>query len=297
MVSDDGRARSLPAASGGSAVTDLPLVSIVTPSLQQGSFIEEAIVSVLDQDYPRIEHIVVDGGSVDETVDVLMRYPHIRWVSEPDDGQAAAINKGFRLATGEIYGWLNADDYYLPGAVAAAVELIRETGCGLVHGGWRQVDERGAVIRDVPPVEFDYQRQLEHVNVVSQPGSFFTREAYWAVGGVDESYRYAMDYELWLKLGAKVPVRHVDRIQAVYRYHPRSKSTSEYDAFGPETLRASRSHGGRFLSPMYVDYYLPRTHPLLSRVLAAYTLLRAGRVTELGRRLARRLGRDSATPL
>ena len=269
-------------------VSELPLVSIVTPSLNQGRYIEEAIVSVLEQDYPRVEHVVVDGGSTDETLEIIGRYPHLTWVSERDDGQAAAINKGFRMATGDVFGWLNADDYYLTGAVSAAVEVLRHAECALVHGGWRQVDEHGALIRDVDPVPFDYQRQLERANVVCQPGSFFTRDAFWAVDGVDESYRYAMDYELWLKLGARFPVCHVERVQAAYRYHPRSKSTAEYDAFGPETLRASRSHGGRFFSPMYVDYYLPRQHPTLHRLLRAWQLVMRGDLGEAVRRYVRR---------
>lgn len=271
-----------------SGAAGLPLVSIVTPSLDQGRYLEEAIASVLEQDYPRIEHIVVDGGSTDETLEILERHEHLLWVSEPDDGQAAAINKGFRMAGGEILGWLNADDFYLPGAVSAAVDVLRRTGCALVHGGWRRVAEDGTVLRDVAVVPFEYRRQLESVNVVCQPGSFFTRDAYWAVGGVDESYRYAMDYELWLKLGARFPVGHVDRIQAAYRYHPSSKSIADYDAFGPETLRASRSHGGRFFSPMYVDYYLPLQHPWAYRALVAFRLLRAGRFGELLGRIVRR---------
>jgi glycosyltransferase involved in cell wall biosynthesis len=270
--------------------TEPPLVSVVTPSLNQGGYIEEAIVSVLAQDYPRIEHVVVDGGSTDETVEILQRHSHLRWVSEPDEGQAAAINKGFRMARGEIFGWLNADDYYLPGAVASAVAALRESDAALVHGGWRQIDERGELIRDVGVVPFDYRRELERANAVCQPGSFFTADAFWTVGGLDESYWYAMDYELWLKLGARFPVVEVERIQAAYRYHPRSKSTAEYDAFGPETLRASRSHGGGFFSPMYLDYYLPRRHPNLSRAVTALRLLKARKLGEVGRRVARRLG-------
>src|SRR5579859_6655500 len=100
--------------------------------MNQGAFIEETIQSVLAQDYPRIEHIVVDGGSTDDTVEVLRRYPSVRWISERDQGQADAVNKGFAMANGEIFGWLNSDDLYLPGAITAAVGVMRDTGCGLV---------------------------------------------------------------------------------------------------------------------------------------------------------------------
>ena len=107
---------------------EYPLVSVVTPSYNQGRYIEETIQSVLNQDYFRIEHIVVDGGSTDETLSVLKKYPHLKWVSEPDRGQSHAINKGFQIAKGEIAAWLNSDDTYLPGAVTAAVAAWRFVG-------------------------------------------------------------------------------------------------------------------------------------------------------------------------
>jgi glycosyltransferase involved in cell wall biosynthesis len=265
---------------------DLPLVSIVTPSLEQGRFIEDAIRSVLDQDYPRIEHIVVDGGSADETLDVLQRYPHLTWVSEPDDGQADAVNKGFRMANGEVFGWLNADDMYVGGAVATAVAALRETGAGLVHGGWRQIDEDGATIRDIRPVAYDQQAELNDRNAVCQPGAFFTRSAFEAVGGLDASYRYAMDYELWLKLGARFPVTHVDAILGAYRLHPASKTVAEASGFWAETVRASRANGGRRFSRIYVDWYLPRARPSLYRFVRVYRFLRSGDVRGLGDRIA-----------
>jgi GT2 family glycosyltransferase len=188
-------------------------------------------------------------------------------VSEPDGGQAAAINKGFRMAGGEIFGWLNADDFYLPGAISAAVAALRESGAGLVHGGWRRVDEDGRTVKDLPPIPFEFRRQLEDYNGVAQPGTLFTREAFEAVGGVDESLRYAMDYELWLKLGARFDVVHVDRILAAYRFHPTSKTVAESLGFVAETWRSSRRHGARLSSPIFLDYSLPRRRPLLRKLL------------------------------
>ena len=275
---------------------NLPLVSVVTPSLDQGQFIEETIRSVLDQDYPRIEHIVVDGGSTDGTVEVLQRYPHLVWVSEPDGGQADAVNKGFRMAKGEVFGWLNADDLYLPGAVSAAVAALRATRAGLVHAAWCQIDEHGAAIRErIAPVPFDLDAQLNERNAVCQPGAFFTREAFEAVGGLDTSYRYAMDYELWLKLGSRFPVTHVDAVLGAYRLHPASKTVAETSGFWAETVRASRAHGGRRFSRIYLDWYLPRARPGAFRILRAYRLLRGGDVREVVQRLAVH-GKSIVTP-
>ena len=273
-------------------------MSVVTPSLDQGRYIEQAIESVLAQDYPRIEHVVVDGGSTDGTVDILRRYSHLDWVSEPDAGQAAALNKGFRRARGEILGWLNADDYYLPGAVTAAVAVLRESGCALVHGGWRRVGENGELLGDVSAVPFDLRRQLEVANAVAQPGSFFTRAAFEAVGCIDEGLHYAMDYELWLRLGERFDVRHVDRVLAAYRYHPRSKSVADYRRFAAETWRAGRRHGARRRSPIFLDFYLRYEHPRLHRLVVAGRAVRRGDVRGLAaglrRRIRRRLGVASA---
>jgi hypothetical protein len=269
------------------ADTDLPLVSVVTPSLNQGQFIEQTIRSVLEQDYPNIEHIVVDAGSTDGTLDVLRRYPQVIWTSEPDDGQADAVNKGFAKANGAIFGWLNADDLYLPGAIAAGVAALQRTGAGLVHGAWCQIGEDGSVIRErIAPVPFDLQAQLNDRNAVCQPGSLFTREAFESVGGLDPSYRYAMDYELWLKIGSRFPVTHVDAVLGAYRLHPSSKTVAESSGFWDETVRASRAHGGRRFSKIYVDWYLPRARPWAYRVVRVLRFARGGDLRGLGSRIA-----------
>jgi len=253
-----------------------PLVSIVTPSLNQGRYLGETIASVAAQDYPRVEHIVVDGGSTDETRDVLRGHADVRWVSERDSGQSDAVNKGFRMAQGAVFGWLNADDLYLPGAISAAVARLQETGAGLVYGGWRQIDEDGTTLKEVAPKPFDLHQQLEVANRVAQPAAFFTREAFEAVGGLDETYNYAMDYELWLKLGERFPVAHVEQTLAAFRFHGESKTVADSHAFAAETWRAARAHGARRRSPLYVDFYLPRERPRLYRLVLAGRLLRRG---------------------
>lgn len=254
--------------------------------MNQGAFIEETIQSVLAQDYPRIEHIVVDGGSTDDTVEILRRYPSVRWISEGDQGQADAVNKGFGMANGEVFGWLNSDDLYLPGAITAAVDVMRDTGCGLAHGGWRQIDESGNIMRELEAVPFDLRQQLDYANLVAQPGALFTREAFEAVGGLDVTFRYALDYELFLRIGARFDVRHVDRILAAYRYHPTSKTVAEAEGFVDETFRAARKHGARLRSRMVIDFYLPRRRPWLYRLVRAYRFARSGDFAGFGARLA-----------
>jgi len=270
-----------------------PLVSVVTPSLNQGRYIEDAIRSVMTQDYPRIEHIVVDAGSTDATLDVLRSYEHLRWVSEPDRGQSHALNKGFTMAGGEILGWLNADDVYLPGAIAAGVQVLRDTGCALVYGGWKKLDEAGNVVREISPMPWDYKLELEARNGVSQPGTLFTREAFESVGGIDESYRYAMDYELWLKLGARYEVKCIEMPLAGFRVHSTSKSVAESAGFRAETWRAARSHGAGLRSPLFLDYYLPTEHPWAYRLLIAWRHLKRGELRQLAVRTASHLERRS----
>jgi glycosyltransferase involved in cell wall biosynthesis len=252
---------------------ELPLVSVVTPCLDQASFLEEAIRSVLEQDYPHIEHVVVDGGSTDGSLDILERYDHLLWVSEPDEGQADALRKGFALAQGKIFGWLNADDVYLPGAVSAAVEVIRGRGAGLVYGGYRVLHANGETAFEVPPHAFDFNLLLDAKNFVPQPSAFFTREAYEAVTGVDPRYHYAMDYDLWVRIARRFDVAVVDGILSGFRFQSASKSVTAAERFYPEMRRISRRNGGRFFSRMFM-HALPERRPLLFRLVLVYRHLR-----------------------
>jgi glycosyltransferase involved in cell wall biosynthesis len=255
----------------------MTLVSIVTPSLDQGRYVREAIESVRAQTYTPIEHVVVDGGSTDGTLEILAEYDGLRWLSEPDRGQSHALNKGFALASGEILGWLNADDAYEPHAVSRAVAALRETGAGLVYADVTRIDDdhvNPRRIRSRPG--FDLWTELNLGCGIYSPAVFFTRSALEAAGGFDEALHMTMDYDLWLRIGKRLPVRHVDDVWGIQRMHDESKTV--VSDFWPERLAVSRRHGGRLVSPLAVRRYVrqPRLRQLVTRTAGiAYAL--AGR--------------------
>ena len=233
----------------------LPLVSIVTPSLNQGRFIEATIRSVLDQDYPRIEYLVVDGGSTDGTLEVLARHDgSLRWVSEPDRGQAAAVNKGLRMASGDILAWLNSDDVYEPGAVSSAVAYLREhPEVALVYGDATLIDASGRELGPCSHVEPPDLRRLVHTaDYIVQPAAFFRRAAFQAVGGLDESLHWALDYDLWLKIAQRFPFAYLPRKLARCRQTGENKTVrGGFDRFA-EIERVGRRHGAGGLPAGFV---------------------------------------------
>jgi glycosyltransferase involved in cell wall biosynthesis len=176
-----------------------------------GAFLEETIRSVLDQDYPRIEYLVMDGGSTDHTLDILERYRHrLRFVSPPDAGQATAINYGFDLTGGEIFAFLNADDTYLQGAVAAAVQgFSRHPQAGVIYGGAWHVAGDGSRLAAYPVEPFDAGR-LARRCFVCQPAAFLRREVFATAGRLDPSLRFALDYDLWIRIARRCPMRKID---------------------------------------------------------------------------------------
>jgi glycosyltransferase involved in cell wall biosynthesis len=254
----------------------MTLVSIVTPSLDQGRYLREALDSVRAQTHGPIEHIVVDGGSTDGSVDILREYTDVRWESEPDRGQSHALNKGFATATGEIFGWLNADDAYLPNAVASAVEALESASAALVYADVERVnDDRVNPRRIRSRGTWDLWTELNDGNGIFSPSVFFTRAAFESVGGVDESLRLTMDYDLWLRIGKRFPVRYVDEVWSIQRQHDAAKSIAETEAFWPERIAVSRRHGGRLVSPLLIRRYVrsPQVqHVAIRAAAAAYAL-------------------------
>jgi hypothetical protein len=231
-----------------------PAVSIVTPSLNQAAFLEEAVASVRAQGYARLEHIVVDGGSRDGTREVLAGLGGtVRWIAEPDAGQAAAVNKGVRMSAGDILGWLNADDLYEPQAVSAAVAFLQaHPEVALVYGDAVFVDAGGRELGPCGAVRPFTYPELVHVgDFVAQPAAFFRRSAFEAVGGLDESLHWAMDYDLWLKLARRFPVVYLPERLARYRWTGENKTARGGYARLRELEKVGRRHGAGGLPAVF----------------------------------------------
>lgn len=201
-----------------------PLISIITPSFNQASYIEQTIRSVLDQTYPNVQHIVVDGGSTDGTVDILKRYPHLIWISEKDRGQADALNKGLELATGALVGWINSDDYYQRNIFVSVAEHFRSPSVQWVVGNLADVFDDGSLsaFRRSPEVSFD--SLIRNPDIVRQQPTFFRRDALITAGGWNAELYMVMDFDLWLRLAKRAPPVMTNGNWAFYRTHAAQKS-------------------------------------------------------------------------
>jgi len=217
--------------------------SIVTPSLNQAQFIRETIESVLSQDYPYKEYIVVDGGSTDGTLDIIRSYEDcLTWVSEPDRGQSDAINKGFRMASGDVFAWLNSDDTYLPGALKTVADFFEANpSVDLVYGDVLYVGGDGQLLKQKPAPEFD-RHQLLKWCFIPQPAAFSRSSVWHAVGGLDERLQYAFDWDLWLRMARVCEARKWPATLATFRWHRQSKTFASSLNMGRETIYAVRRH-------------------------------------------------------
>jgi glycosyltransferase involved in cell wall biosynthesis len=248
------------------------LVSIVTPSYNQGHYIEETIQSVLNQDYPNLEYLVVDGGSRDNTVEILKKYEgRLTWISEKDQGQADAINKGFQMAKGAIVAWLNSDDTYLPGAVSTSVRYFEaHPEVGMLYGEGYHIDADGAILERYYTEPFDYQR-LSEVCFICQPTVFLRTEVIRTVGPLDITLDYCMDYEYWMRIAKRFRIGYLEEYLANSRLHFDSKTLSKRLEVHRETLQVVKRHYGQV--PMqwinaYAHVYL--TEKFLGRMQGVY---------------------------
>ena len=204
-----------------------PKISIVTPSFNQGRYIEQCLQSVQDQDFSDVEQIVFDGGSKDNTVEVLRRYENrgVRWTSEKDKGQSDAINKGFLAAKADIIGWLNSDDWYARGAFRVVIDYFRDhPEAQWVYGNNFFTDAEGRVTRHLRTMPYRWDWLLYTGLLIPQPGVFFRRRILEDCGLLDVSLHGLMDYEWWLRIVQKHPPHFIDRFLAYFRFHPESKT-------------------------------------------------------------------------
>jgi glycosyltransferase involved in cell wall biosynthesis len=234
----------------------LPLLTIVTPSFNQGHFLDETIQSVLSQKYAHLEHLVIDGGSTDQTIEVLKKYPHVKWTSEKDRGQTHAVNKGVQRATGEIIGWVNSDDTFLPGCFDAVIERFQsDRDCHVIFGNYHAIDETGKILYSNDSFCGTYEEMIrwwDYTYSVHQPTVFVRKRVFDVAGMLDESYHYAMDYEWWLRVARHFSFVHIPKYLATYRFHKDAKSFAPLEKYVyPDQLRASKQHWGPIWMPRY----------------------------------------------
>lgn len=224
-----------------------PRITIVTPSYNQGQFLEAAIQSVIAQDYPNLEYIIMDGGSTDDTVNIIRRYQSSlsHWASEPDAGPAAAINRGFSLATGEILGWLNSDDVYLPGALYNAAEaLAAHPEASLVYGeGW-YIDDCGRRIEPCRFVRRRFNRRyLVNKDPILQPAAFWRRELWDATGPLEPSLKWVFDWQWFIRAFERGKFHYIPAELALYRVQPKALTRTGGIARQLEHGRVTRRYG------------------------------------------------------
>jgi glycosyltransferase involved in cell wall biosynthesis len=224
-----------------------PPISVITPSFNQGRYIERTILSVLGQDVPGLEYVVMDGGSRDHTLDVLRRYEgRLRWTSGPDGGHSDAINKGIGATSGPIVGWLNSDDIYYPNALRSVLEFFgQHPEVDVVYGDANHIDEDDAIIEPYPTQPWDFER-FKNVCYISQPAAFVRRSAIERVGPLDTSLRYCMDYDYWFRLaGAGAGFAYLPKLLAATRLHREAATVAQRIACHVATNDITRRHLGR----------------------------------------------------
>ena len=237
----------------------LPLISIVTPSFNQARYLEATIQSVLSQNYPRMEYIIVDGSSTDGSVEIIKKYESklAWWISEKDQGQTDAINKGFARAKGDFLAWLNSDDTYEPNALPSAVNFLQaHPEVGLAYGDANYINEDGHVIGRFPAAQTDLVRLRRGYVHIPQQAAFFRADSWRAVGPLDPSFYFAMDYDLWVRLAMRSQVKYVPQTWANFRLHTSGKTISADDRCWPEMLRVHYRDGGKFLSVIVAKYFI-----------------------------------------
>jgi glycosyltransferase involved in cell wall biosynthesis len=264
-----------------------PRFSIVTPSLNQGRFLADALESVRLQDYPEVEHLVLDGNSTDDTVERLRRlddkpgWEHLSWRSEKDCGQSDALNRGLKLASGDIVAWLNSDDRYRPGCFRHVARVFAENpDVDIVYGDLAIMDEAGAVQRVRREIDFDRFILLYHrVLYIPTPSTFFRRRVFEDGNWLRLDLHYAMDYEFFLRLAhAGYRIKHTSRVLADFRVHPASKSRGmeRLQAAEKQEIMWSASPISNAVGPFYLRHLIFKGLELMAGLIRRWRKLLHG---------------------
>ena len=225
--------------------------------MNQGKFLTQNILSVLNQNYSKFQHIVVDGLSHDETIDILKSYPHIDWISKEDDGQSEAINNGFRMSDGDIIGWLNSDDYYLPETFPKIIEFFKQNdNVDFVFSNCLIVNENDQIIgfrKGKDPKRYPVSLNR---NYIPQPTVFFKKIIFETVGYLDEKYKMSMDFDYWRRISKNHTMVYLNDIFACFRIHNTSKTERYSKEFKKESKESFFKNGGSVFSPYYYETFL-----------------------------------------
>jgi len=248
---------------------DYPRISIVTPSFNQGKFIRQTIDSVLEQDYPNLEYMIIDGGSTDNTIEILQSYGNrINWVSEKDQSQADAINKGLSMTSGEILAYINSDDCFLPDVFDLVAQEFSQTGCLWLSGDYRIVDQDSREIQGFIVGykrfwrKFSSKRVLSLLNYIVQPSTFWHRDIWNLIGPFDINLRYVMDYDFWMRAIRIEPPLILDQTLSRFRIHKSSKGGSQFQKQFDEEIKVLRHYSNNFV----IDW-LHQSHNYLIKLI------------------------------
>lgn len=237
-------------------------ISVVTPTLNHVLFIRDTIESVLNQNYSNFEHIIIDGGSTDGTIDILKEYPHLKWISEKDKGPANAINKGFKLATGSIFAWLNSDDYYESNIFEFIVnEFEKNKNKSILYGRLVFVDtEKKFLFSDWQTM---YQRDylIKKKPDVRQPSTFFLKDLFLKVGGLDEDLKIVFDYDLFVRMLAFTEAIYTDKNLSYFRVYNSTLTNRNFRKQAVEIFKVSRRNGGKIFDRINLQNLLKFIYP------------------------------------
>jgi len=256
-----------------------PKVSIVTPSYNQGQFLERTILSVLNQNYPNLEYIIIDGGSTDGSVEIIKKYEKYLayWVSEPDKGQSDAINKGFKISRGEILAYLNSDDIYCEGTIRKIANYFSvHSKIYLIYGDYILIDAQDNVIKYKKEIEFNYNILLYGFSYIPQPTVFFKRDIFANIGLFDVKLNYVMDCDYWLRVARRYRIQHIPSFLASFRVHKFSKTRNKTSIFKKEALFLRKKYTKRYKKSQTIIVFYFKLLNMIYRIKRTYLKLVQG---------------------